>query len=574
MAEVTARSLPPPEQAAMASVRIDVESGANGFSVMAREWGPSFRVVLGLTAILLGVAIVNLTGLMSSRMLARRQEIAMCLALGSGPLRMMRRLLVEGIMLAVLALAAALPVAWSLSAVLEAMLTLGRSSPLLKPMTPDGAVMMVAVIMALGLGIAVGVLPAWGAVKASEADVVRSGRGIVPSLGRSGRAVLVTQVALSMVLLVGAGLFVTMLANLHRHDAAFRGSDVVWTRLTRVPGTQRTPLTAEYYRTLVEQLQAIPGAKGAVLNFYFPAFLGFRGGFPVDRYTRVESPEATPVTGLTEIVTPGFFEFFGITRMRGRDFTWDDDGTRPGVAIASRSLAEGLWGGTDAIGRRVRVQAGSSVTDLEIVGIVEDAPIGSIREPRRAVLFRPLLQDLGRGQAALAHVRVNRLRGAREGYVRAVESQGQHYVRGFFTLEEWLDNALLQERLIAGVSAFAASMALLLAGLGVYGALAYAVVSRVREIGVRMALGASRQSVVRMIVRDGLAVVVPGVAAGIPIAVGAALLIRSQLSGVSPTDPATIAAAAGVFVVTGVAAAWLPARRAARIEPSEALRQE
>ncbi len=569
-----APSLPPPEQAAVAAQRLAIESGANGFSVMAREWGPSFLVVLGLTAILLGVAAVNMMGLMSSRILARRNEIAICLALGASHGRMLRRLVIDGLLLASLALALAVPLAWWMSEVLEGMLTISRVTPLLKPMTPDARVLAVSIAIALGMGIAVGLLPAIGAVRGSRLEGVRSGRGIAPSLGRSGRLVLVIQVALSMVLLVGAGLFAGMLVNLHRHDASFRGREVMWTRLTRVPGA-RTPLGSEYYRLLVDRLNAIPGATGAVLNFYFPAFLGFRGGFPVDRYTPVESPDATPLTGLTEIVTPGFFDFFGIARVTGRDFSWDDDGSRPGVAIVSQSLARGLFGDADAVGRRVRVQAGSSAADLEIVGVVADAPIGSIREPRRPVLFRPLLQDLPRAQTAMAHVSVRRNAGSiRAGYVTAVESQGQHYVRGLFTLEQWLDNALLQERLIAGVSTFAALMALLLACLGVYGALAYAVVSRVREIGLRMALGASRETVVRMVVREGLAVIVPGVLAGIPISVGAALLVRAQLYGVSPADPTTILAAALIFVVTGAIAAWLPARRASSIEPSEALRQE
>ena len=573
-AETTA-ALPEAERTAVASQRLSVESASNGFSVMTREWGPSFMVVFGLTSILLAIGAVNLMGMMSARVLAKRQELAVCMALGAGRARILRRLLVEGVMLAACALALALPLAWWMSAVLQSMLTIARATPLLRPMTPDTRVVVVAVVVALGMGVAMALLPALGAARSPAADSLRQGRGTARAFSRSSRAVLIVQVALSMVLLVGAGLFAGMLAHLYANDAAFRDREVLWTRLARVPGYQRTLLGPEYFRNLVDRLSAIPGADAVALNLYFPAYLGFRGGFPLDRYTIGETAATEGTSGITELVTPGFFDLFGMTRLRGRDFTWTDDAAAPRVAIANESLARSVFQSTDVVGRRLRVQSGSAAIEVEIVGVVADAPMGSIREPRQVALFRPMLQEVARAQFPMAHVRTRgRASALAAAYTRAVESQGQHYIRGLFTLEQWLDNALLQERLIAGVSTFAALMALLLACLGVYGALAYAVVSRLREIGVRMALGASRDSVVKMILRDGLAVVVPGILIGIPLALGAAMLVRSQLYGVAPTDPPTIIGAAVLFVVTGLVAAWLPARRASRTDPCEALRQE
>jgi len=192
----------------------------------------------------------------------------------------------------------------------------------------------------------------------------------------------------------------------------------------------------------------------------------------------------------------------------------------------------------------------------------------------QAVVFRPLLQDAQRTPVPIAHVRVNgNLAAVADEYVRVVQSQGHHFVQGLFTLDEWTDYALLQERLIAGITTAAAALAVLLGSIGIYGLLAYAVESRTREIGVRMALGATRATVVRMITRDGLAVVAAGVLIGLPCAIASARLVRSQLYGVTPTDRSILIGSAIIFLTTGFVAAWLPARRASQLDPMDALRK-
>ncbi|HEV8346100.1 MAG TPA: FtsX-like permease family protein [Vicinamibacterales bacterium] len=312
------------------------------------------------------------------------------------------------------------------------------------------------------------------------------------------------------------------------------------------------------------------------MSFRFPAYLGNASVLPTDSFAPVAGPESLLVApGLTEFVSPGFFDMFGIARLRGRDFTWDDDRHAPAVAIVSESLSRKLFPAGEIIGRRIRVSSGPARTDVDIVGVVADAPIGGIREPHVAVVFRPMMQDLTRAPFPMTHVRVSGdLKAVRDAYVRVVESQGHHYVRALFTLDQWIDFALLQERLIAGLSTSAAALAVVLACVGIYGLLAYAVTSRVREIGVRMAIGATRTAVVQMIVREGLTVALLGVLIGIPCALGAARLVRSQLYGLAPNDPATIIGAAVVFIVTGFVAALVPALRASKVDPMDALRQE
>ena len=213
--------------------------------------------------------------------------------------------------------------------------------------------------------------------------------------------------------------------------------------------------------------------------------------------------------------------------------------------------------------------------EFEIIGVVADAAIGRIRDPHQPVVFRPILQEPAQAQFPLAHVRVTGdLKTVRDGYARAVASQGRHFVRAVFTVDQWLDYALLRERLTAGLSTFAGVLTVVLACIGIYGLLAYAVTARVREIGVRLALGATRATIVRMIVRDGLAVAVPGIVIGVPCALAAARLVRSQLYGIAPNDLPTIIGAAAIFVLTSLIASLLPALRASKIDPMVALRED
>jgi hypothetical protein len=268
---------------------------------------------------------------------------------------------------------------------------------------------------------------------------------------------------------------------------------------------------------------------------------------------------------------------FGIARLRGRDFTVNDHEGAPAVAIVSESFARRLSTGRDAVGRRIRIVSAAAASEIEIVGVVADAPIFTIRDPHLAVVYRPIMQELTRGQFPMAHVHVmgsDNVPRVRDAYTRVVESLGRHDVLRVFTLEEWVDYALLQERLISGVSGSSALLAILLACLGIYGLLAYAVTVRTREIGVRMALGATRQGIVRMIAREGVLVVVVGVLIGISCALALATLIHARLYGVTPTDPRTIVGSAALFIIVAIAAAALPAWRASRIEPLDALRHE
>jgi predicted permease len=565
-------TLPEADREALLRQRLDVAPLASGFSGLRTRYGTTLWVLLGLMGILLAVACANLAGLTLARSLTRRHQVAIRLALGGSPRRVFWQLLVDGILLSGVAFAGALPLAWGIIRAVRASLMVGRTKfPIV---TPDPGVLAAMALLTVLIGLAIGVVSAWQSVAVRVDDGLRPGRGVIGSLGRVGRGLLVAQVALSMTLLVGAGLFTATLVHLRANDTSIQSQRIVFARAYREPG-DRQPLPPDYYQILVTDLAHMPGADAAALSVYYPTYFGVTGPVPTDyHYTRADGITTLEAAVLTDFVSPGFFDLFRLPRLQGRDFSWDDGLGKPAVALVSASLARALFPAGDAVGQQIRI-AGPQRRDVEVIGVVADAPYGKLDDPRPLVVFRPIMQEVARAQFPMAYVRASGdFATVREGYTRAVKSLGHRSLRGFITSSEFVDRALLQERFTAGLAIFAAAITILLACMGVYGLLAYSVAARVREIGVRLALGAARGTVVWMIVRDGLAIAVPGVLIGAPCAWAAARLVRAQLYGIAPNDPRTLLIAAAIFLATALAASLVPALRASRVAPVEALREE
>jgi hypothetical protein len=275
-------------------------------------------------------------------------------------------------------------------------------------------------------------------------------------------------------------------------------------------------------------------------------------------------------------VSPRFFETFGVSIVQGRDFTWHDDIHGLPVAIVNASLSLKLFPAGDAIGQRIRVGTDPARGALHIVGVVKDAVIGALRgTAHQPVVFRPTLQEPRSAPASDLSVRASgNPKTIAEAMRRTVSSLGHEYLSGTQTIDEEIDRSLLQERLLTVVSSFCAGLAILLAFIGLYGLLAYAVARRTREIGVRMALGASSATVMRMIFRDGLVLALAGVAIGTPSALAAGRLTRTLLFGLTPSDPVTLAGAGAFFVFVGAIGGLIPARQASKVDPTVALRAE
>jgi predicted permease len=562
------------EREALLRQRLNVAPLASGFSGLRSQYGTTLWVLLALMGILLAVACANLAGLTLARSLTRRHQVAIRLALGGSARRVFWQLLLDGILLATVALAGAVPLAWTIVRAVTASLLFGRTSSKFSTLTPDAGVIAATALLTVCIGLAIGVVSAWQSVAVRVDESLRRGRGATGSLGRFGRGLLIAQVALSMTLLVGAGLFSATVIHLRANDTSLQAQRIVFARAFREPGDRQT-LPLDYYRTLTTDLAHMPGADAAALSVYYPTYFAVTGPLPTDyHYTRADGVTPLDATVLTDFVSPGFFDLFKIARLEGRDFSWDDGPGKPAVALVSASLARALFPTGDVIGQQIRI-AGPQRRDVEIVGVVADAPYGKLDDPRPLVVFRPILQEAARAQFPMAYVRaIGDVATVRDGYTRVVKSLGHRSLRGFITSSDWVDHALLQERFTAGLATFAAALTILLACIGVFGLLAYSVTARLREIGVRLALGAARGTVVWMIVRDGLAIAVPGVLIGAPCAWAAARLVRARLYGIAPDDPRTLLIAAAIFLVTALAASLLPALRASSVAPVEALREE
>ncbi|AMY10861.1 Macrolide export ATP-binding/permease protein MacB [Luteitalea pratensis] len=569
-------ALPERDREALLRQRPEVAPLETAYWAVSSRYGTTLVVLQGLVAMLLAVAAANLAGLTLARSLTRRHQFAVRLALGGSAARVCWQLLLDGILLSAVAFAGAVPLAWAIVQAVRESLVAGlfTSSRWFPDVAPDAGVLAATALLTLVIGLAMGVVAAWQSVTVRVDQCLRRGRGSIESFGRFGRGLLVAQVALSMTCLVGAGLFTATLARLRANDTSLQSQRIVFTRAYREPGDQAL-LPPEYYRALVADLGHMPGAEAAALSVYYPTYFHTSGPLPTEHYTRADGAAAPEIAVLPERVSPGFFDLFRLPRLQGRDISWDDGPATPAVALLSASVARVLFPAGDAVGRYIRL-AGPERRDIEVIGVVADAPYGRLDDPRPFVVFRPMLQDLARSQFPMAYVRASSgdLATVHDGYRRVIKALGHRLLRDFMTTSEYVDNALLRQRFTAGLATFVAAITILLACMGVYGLLAYSVAARVREIGVRLALGAARGTVIWMIMRDGLAIAVPGVLVGTACAWSAARLVRAQLYGIAPGDPRMLLIAAAVSLATVLAASWLPALRASRVAPVEALREE
>jgi putative ABC transport system permease protein len=566
--------LSPREREEMQSQRVALESMATGFSGLRTRYANPLFVLMGLTGLLLVIAVVNLTGLLLARAAARESQLAICLALGATRVRLVQQFVLESLLLSLLSGAAAMLMAWWVSRTLGAILW-SSTQPLLMSTTPDGRVMGVMGAVVVSIGLILGVFPAFAASRSVGRTGLQPARMMSAGTGRWGKGLLVAQVAMSLVLLFGAGLFAGSLAKLRTLDLGFRTNGIVWGRAFATPGGYDHLDQAAYYPELVRRLSALPGVQSVALSKIFPAYFSFPVALESVGRTEQNDP-ALDAAGLRETVSPRFFETFGISFIEGRDFTWHDGTHTPPVAIINASLSRKLFPAGNAIGQRIRVGTDSARQALEIVGIVNDAVIGNLRmSAHLPVVFRPTLQEPRVALASDVSVHGSGDPNATaEAMRRIVASLGHEYFSRIQTVDEGIDGSLLQERLLAGLSSFCAGLAVLLVFIGLYGLLAYAVARRAREIGVRMALGASRVRVLRMIVGEGLLLALAGVAIGIPCALAGARMTRTLLFDVRPSDPVILGGAAAFLVLVGVIGGLVPARQASTVDPMVALRSE
>jgi predicted permease len=563
---------------------------ATSVSSLRRQFSRPLFVLLAMVGVVLLTACANTANLLLARAAVRRSELAMRLALGAARRRLIRQLLVESIVLAGLGGVCGLLFARWGTQLLVAFMSSGRT-PIVLELTPNLRILAFTAAVSAATGILFGLVPAWRATRIDLTPALKNLRGSLMRGLQPGRVLAVAQLALSLLLLVAAGLFVRSLQKLNAEGTGALRNSVLILRVEPKGSDQRgVPGTTERldrtYRELIRRAQELPGVRMASMANSTPTAPTSTAGAPVT----LPSGERVRVPLL--MVYPNYFATIGIPFVRGRDFGPGDLGERsPAVCIVNESYARTFFPGDDPIGkpchtgRRARLLSTPSTPappneQFAIVGVVRDSRYTNPRGLTEPLIYMTFLQtSTGRGQMVL-HVRTDGnvgevLQRIRE-EVTAVDPAMPMF--NVHTLNEEMGAALVQQRLIALLSTLFGALALLLACVGLYGLLAFAMVQRTAEVGIRMALGAQRFDVLWLVVREALLLVVVGIAIGLPVAFVVARLASSQISGLlfglTSNDPLTVVAAALTLTLVALFAAYFPARRASRVDPMIALRTE
>lgn len=564
-------TMPPAERQSMITARPRIEHFGTGFSIYRDFYARPVTLMFGLTMVLLVLACVNLGGLLLSRAIERAPDTAMRLALGGGRARIARQLLIENVMLGIAGAALAIPVSFALVNLVVEFLPQGLVDSGVT-YTPDALVIVVTAAAGVVAGLVMSLLPIWVAARSPAFAGIGANRIVSHATNYWSRGLLVAQVALSIVMVVGAGLLARSLYLLQSVDTGVHSENVAVARLWPLPNAYRTIDSAAYYPPLVERVASLPGVISVGYARVFPRM---SLQFPGEPIALFGDPDGD-VRAHLEVTSPAFFQTLGVPLVAGRGTTWSDNARSRQVAVISEQLARMLAPGGNVVGRRVRFGTDPRHQDVEIVGVVRNMTMGNSRRTDLPILFRPALQLPQFGQYPTLVIRhePHALAGLAAG-VRQIATEGQReFLLDFQPLQELLDRAPASERMSAAVAVTLAVLAVLLSFVGVFGVLAYSVSRRTREIGVRAAIGADPASVMSMVMREGVVLTGLGVVVGLPAAYFSGRVLGSLTFGTSDADPVTFGSASVFFLVLGMAAGVVPARRAARIDPVIALRAD
>ena len=550
--------------------RIQVESAARGtgFNFARRRFTFPLQVLMAFTGLLLLLASVNLATLLLARADSQVRETGIRLALGAGRGRVMRQYLTESLLLSGAgALAGALGARWAVRYLAQFVWTGNIEKTRDVPL--DGNVIGFTVAVAVMGGAIFGLIPAWRALRTDPWVSMRQGSVKVSGgAGRVERMLVVLQVTVSLVLMVASTLFTGTLRHLHSISPGRDASDVLGMQLMNRPNGYRGMDPVSYYSGLFERLARIPGVR-AVSSASRPPVMP-----PVFPDQAIAAGGAT-ADAQVFLVTPGFFETMQIPLTAGRDFTFHDAAHTPAVAIVSESLAHSLFPSGEAVGQHVTV-AGDDAGELIIAGVARDSTTGSLQKHNSRQVFRSVFQveDAARQPYVLVRSAGRPTGALAEQLRKEVEALGREYPIRTETMERAIARALVQERLMASLAGGLGVMALLLAAVGIYGLMSHSVTRRTHDIGIRMALGAKQGTIVTMIIRESLMLVGAGFALSVPAVYAGSRMVSTMLYGVRPLDPAALGTAAVVLVGSALLAVFLPARRAAKLDPMVALRCE
>ncbi len=562
--------------------RINLADASHGFVPEQKSLAQPLQIVVVVVGLVLLIACANMANLLLARSAVRQREIAVRLAFGAARERIVRQVLTESIALALIGGALGVWIAQSMTGVLLKMVS-SALIPLRFEIHPDARVLAFALALSLLTGALFGIAPARNATKISVTPALASSRDRTPGKLRMGKLLVISQVALTLLLVVGAGLFLRTLRNLKSQDFGLDQRHLIAIYTAPQSGVRKDALAANSYGKIRERLESLSRVVsvseigGSVLD---PGYYWIDDSATI----RVQGEPVKSGQRVTmSAVGAGFFSTIGARIVAGRDFNARDaQAAEPNTAIVNQSFARFYFGDANPIGHRLSEfgcygSACEGQYPLEIVGVASDISQISPRSQHVAMVYLPMAEETGPAAGRCLVVRT--LDAAGPGWGAFLRRNLREVapgipIRRIMTVEQQLDETLGVERLIAALCTAFGALGVGLAAIGLYGVIAYTTARRTHEIGVRIALGASRMEVLEMVLKEGLAVVIIGLLIGIPATLAATRLIAKWMFGIGASDPLTIAVSAAAMIAVALLAAWIPARRAASVDPMIALRYE
>ncbi len=548
--------------------------GQKGRGGLRQQFGTPILVLMGMVGLVLLIACANVANLLLARGAARQKDVAIRLALGASRGAVVRQRLVESLLLAAGGASLGLAFAWWTGGLLIRALPLDEAGTTLST-SPDARVVGFALAAAVVTALLFGLAPALQSTRPALTSTLKDEAGsVVGGTGHSRfrQGLVVAQVGLSVLLLAGAGLFARSLYNLRTLDPGFEAGQLLGFSLDpSLSGYSRDRSIAVFLQ-LQDELASLPEVR-AVTASVLPLMSGddWQSTVRVEGYQAKEGEDMNPGVNA---VAPGYFSTLGQPLLMGREFTAKDGSGAPRVAVINETMAKYFFGTGNPLGHHFGFGRDTG-TPIEIVGVVKDSKSASLRDTSARFVYTPYMQEDEVGEMTF-YVRARGRAANIASSARQVAARVDPNLPVFNmkTMTTTIDESLFVERMVAALSIAFGALATLLAAIGLYGVMSYSVARRTREIGIRMALGAERGSVMWLVLREVALMVAVGVAAGLPLALALSRVVQSQLFALSAHDPASLAAAAIVLAAVALVAGYLPARRATRVDPMTALRYE
>jgi putative ABC transport system permease protein len=539
---------------------------------------PVLIALIGAVGLVLLIACVNVANLLLARAEVRQKEIAVRLALGATRWRLLRQVLTESCILAISGGALGLVLAqWGVNVILSRLPgAVLAGMPYFRGLSPNAGVLEFTLGISLLTGIVFGLAPAFHASRLDLQDALKEG---TRTAGRTAQhrlrnTLVVSEIALSLVLLAGAGLLMKSLVRLLKVDPGFTTENLLTLDISAPTTYSDQKRNTNFARQLLDRVQNLPGVQGAGLIDVGPLRGGGTASFTIEG--RPAPPPGQKPEGNGRDVSPSYFRVMQIPLIRGRFFADHDTSDSPLVLIVNKTLADKVFPGQDPVGHRLVFNFGSGPMVTEIVGVVGDEKLGSLDQRTTPVLYSPTFQSNDTDLTLIVRSSVDPQSLTSGVRAEIANLDPAVLVSSGVTVKKIISDSpsVFMRRFPALLIGAFAVLAMFLSAVGIYGVLSYLVTQRTREIGVRMALGAQRGNILRLLLGEGLRLAVLGIAVGLVVAVGAMRLLAGLLFGVLPTDPTVLLAVTGLITIVTLAACSVPARRATRVDPMVALRYE